>query len=297
MTGLRRFDLWAPIASPALVHAVLHPAQASAPEVATGDVTIFDGTGRVLACARGLELRRSAARRVDGADQGRRGLVLRGRVGVKAAVRPASAASALASPVDIAVRLASEMAALATAHALDVDDVLLRALDVVATEHVVQALRALGWDPRPGDRVVSKTLAAELGVVPPTTGCSAGCSRCSPRTACWSPRTVGRMKRGPAASARRSAARGTGSACCQLGRGRARAPRSPVGRVWPTCCAPAPACRTSPRRTHAVDDSAGAVEGVAIDGLGARRGRGLEGSRFVEHHQQRRPARAIDRGG
>ena len=41
---------------------------------------------------------------------------------------------------------------------------------------------------------------------------------------------------------------------------------------------------------HAVDDSAGAVEGVAIDGPGARRGRGLEGSRLVEHHQQRRPS-------
>ena len=36
---------------------------------------------------------------------------------------------------------------------------------------------------------------------------------------------------------------------------------------------------------HAVDDPAGAVEGVAVDGFGARRGRGLEGSRLVEHHQ------------
>ena len=45
-------------------------------------------------------------------------------------------------------------------------DAPLRALDAVATGHVLEALRALGWDPRPGDGVATETLAAELGVVP-----------------------------------------------------------------------------------------------------------------------------------
>ena len=36
---------------------------------------------------------------------------------------------------------------------------------------------------------------------------------------------------------------------------------------------------------HLVNYSAGAVEGVAVDGPGARRGRGLEGGGLIEHHQ------------
>ena len=165
LAGLRRFDLWAPIASPALVHAVLDPTEASSPEVATGDVTILDGTGRVLARARGLELRRLL----------RDGLTALTEAGADwcyevvwepTPLRPAPAAPALAGPADIAARLTPEIAALATAHALDAHDAPLMALDAVATGHVLQALRALGWDPRPGDGVATETLAAELGVVP-----------------------------------------------------------------------------------------------------------------------------------
>ena len=164
LAGLRRFDLWAPIACPALVHAVLDPTEASSPEVATGDVTILDGTGRVLARARGLELRRllrdGLTAREAGADW------CYEVVWEPMPLRPAPAAPALAGPADIAARLTPEIAALATAHALDAHDAALRALDAVATAHVLQALRALGWDPRPGDDVATETLAAELGVVP-----------------------------------------------------------------------------------------------------------------------------------
>ncbi len=38
LTRVRRLELWAPIDSPALAHAVLHPVEGASPEVATGDV-------------------------------------------------------------------------------------------------------------------------------------------------------------------------------------------------------------------------------------------------------------------
>jgi hypothetical protein len=47
-------------------------------------------------------------------------------------------------------------------------------------------------------------------------------------------------------------------------------------------CQRAGHCQDEP---HALDDSAGAIEGVAVDGFGTCCGRGLEGRCLVQHRQ------------
>ena len=97
----------------------------------------------MLARARGLELRRLL----------RDGLTALTEAGADwcyevvwepTPLRPAAAAPALAGPADIAARLTPEVAALATAHALDAHDAPLTALDAVATGHVLAGAARAG---------------------------------------------------------------------------------------------------------------------------------------------------------
>ena len=82
----------------------------------------------------------------------------------------------------------------------------------------MQALRALGWDPRPVTASPRRRWPPSSASCPPTSGCSAGCSRCWPRTACcaadgrlgesW---TVQRLRTSPARRGARGARRQLGA--------------------------------------------------------------------------------------
>ena len=191
LTGLRRLDCGRPMALPALAHAVLHPAEWAAPEVATGDVTIFDGTGRVLACARGLELRRLLRDGLAAADQRP---ALTGATRSRGSRRRSAARFRPPPPGEPGRHRRPPRArggrARGGARARRPRRAARGARRRGHRARRARAARA-GLGPAPRRRVVTGRWPPSSASSPPTAGCSAACSRCSPRTACWSPRTAG----------------------------------------------------------------------------------------------------------
>ncbi|MFL6335826.1 MAG: SDR family NAD(P)-dependent oxidoreductase, partial [Pyrinomonadaceae bacterium] len=156
---LRGFGLWS--------HAVVRPEdQRSA--VRLGDVRVFDESGRLVIEALGVQVqhldRDLRAMREDGLDDWL--YEIQWQAKAVSSWEPArSGASLLRAPGEVVEHLGSQLPALNARHQMEVYDDLKPRLDSLCTAQVVNALKQLGWEFRPGERVSTDSLAGRLKVV------------------------------------------------------------------------------------------------------------------------------------
>ena len=161
--GVESFVLRGPVPTDIWSHATIRPGEPSA-NTLTADITLFDNAGRVIAEVRGLQAAR-ANRETLARAAGRSDEWL-----YHVEWRPASTPeSETVAPLGVSVEevLASvtpKVPALATQAHLDQFTGLTEALDDIARAYLYDALRQLGWDPKPGDSVTMPMLAVGLAV-------------------------------------------------------------------------------------------------------------------------------------
>ncbi len=131
----------------------------------TGDVTLVDDDGRLLASLGGLRLKRARwDALVKGAQSDEWLYEVRWQPVERLAAEAVASTSITVS--DVAGRVDAIADSLAIEHDLGTYHQLIGELETLSLTYVVCALAELGWHPEPGDVVVERELGERLGVVP-----------------------------------------------------------------------------------------------------------------------------------
>ena len=163
LIGLDRFVLYRAPGTRLWNHTVLRSGPGAIGETFTGDIQLFDEAGRLVAEAQGLHLKRvtrDALRRITHPSPLEDWLYE-----VQWRAQANQLATSALTPLQIAERLQPQLAALSAEHGLAVYGELLPELDALSVGYISAALRRLGWQPHPGERVTAPALAARLGVI------------------------------------------------------------------------------------------------------------------------------------
>jgi acyl transferase domain-containing protein len=161
LIGLDRFVLYRAPGVRLWNHTRLREATGMIGETFAGDIQLFDDDGHLVAEAQGLHLKRvtrEALRRVVNKSQAEDWWY-------EVQWQPKPLGTTALTPSQIAEAVRPSLTDLSAQHGLSVYRVLLPELDALTADYIQHALRELGWQPQPGDRVSVESLARRLGIV------------------------------------------------------------------------------------------------------------------------------------
>jgi acyl transferase domain-containing protein/thioesterase domain-containing protein len=161
--GLEGLEVWRPAPARVVCEARLRGSPTA--ETATADLWLRDAaTGAAFGRVAGLTLKRAPRAALLGGAEGADDLLY--ALAWREVACPAGAARFVPEPAALAAALAPRVAALAAAAGFAaVAEARLEALlERAARAHAAEALRRLGWAPRPGEVVEAAALRASLGV-------------------------------------------------------------------------------------------------------------------------------------
>ncbi len=163
MVGVDRYVLPRKAPKSFWVHATLHGVERLG-ETLTGDITLVDDEGLVLAALSGLRLKR--ARPGALVNKGAWDKWLYEIHWQPTEALGTDAATSMLAVSEVAVAVDAQSGPLAVEHDLATYQQLVGELEALSPTYVVCALAELGWQPEPGDTVDEHNLAQRLGVIP-----------------------------------------------------------------------------------------------------------------------------------
>ncbi len=158
LISIERFRLYRSPGTQLWNHTTLQPGDPANKEIFTGHVRLFNSEGQLVAEVEGLHLKRAGREALLHAIRRRPDDWL-----YQVEWQPATAAP-LPAPAVLAGEVAPRLAELSARHRLAEYGELAPQFDKLCAAYVVAALRQLGWEFLPGERVLAETLAVRLGV-------------------------------------------------------------------------------------------------------------------------------------